>query len=137
MVFVLRVMKIVLEIVAYHQVLYHLQKLFTVLGVVNFMFHIKSVMILSLIVLSIGLLVVIYSYFEEIRNKNHPVRYIEIQIKAKLGVEYSDSPERSGRMLYPVLGKDTTTSYESKCYVSEELYNCNTCGDVIKVYKRV
>lgn len=103
---------------------------------VNIFSNSLFVSISALLVVSIELFVLIRYDYVLRRSKKHPIKYIEVMILAKYDIEYEDD-DKSGRMLYPVLGRDTTNGYESKCYISREQYDCNTCGSTIKIYKRL
>lgn len=62
--------------------------------------------------------------------------YIKVKIKEKLKKEkesyYIGERMWSNHIYYPIIGIDTTTSYETKIYVSKKVYKKNV-GDIVEI----
>lgn len=79
-------------------------------------------------------------YFKYIECDNSVMKltyYIEVKIKEILDIENYNIPNTNGvaeiSSFYPIIGIDTTTGYESICYVSENVYKNCKINDIINI----
>ena len=95
--------------------------------------------IFSIFYIATTFIIIFWITFEQIwRNENEHIKskyYIEFKIEEKLEMEkaYNISYDDNNTLTYyPLIAIDTTTSYKTKIYVDEDIYNKNI-GDVVIV----
>ena len=95
--------------------------------------------IFSIFYIATTFIIIFWITFEQIwRNENEHIKskyYIEFKIEEKLELEkaYNISYDDNNTLTYyPLIAIDTTTSYKTKIYVDEDIYNKNI-GDVVIV----
>ncbi len=99
-----------------------------------------STYIVSSIVSIILVIISTIIYFMYISSDNSIMKYtyyIEVTVVNKLDIEEYNIPNSNGtsevNTFYPILGKDTTTNYESICYVNKSIYDSCSIDDIISI----
>lgn len=90
-----------------------------------------SVLTLALAVVWVVILSKYHSRVKLLNSGN--VKCIRIEVLEKLPSELASGIGDTNIYIYPVMGKDTTTGYESVCYMDEKEYENAKTGSVISI----
>lgn len=63
----------------------------------------------------------------------------EVEILEKLPIENEETygPENmtGNEQFFPIIGRDTTSGYESKCFISKDAYNTKQIGETVQIQR--